>query len=105
MVPTRILYSIQSRERARENLGQRTIALQHGTGDALTESRERSEMEAVLEKTLDPTAGSPATEIFVAGIINLFVDDLCGKDGNEMEQHVLTRLRRFSSWFRRFGMI
>ena len=47
MVPTRadrccyVLYSTQSRERAWEHWGQRTIAQQHGTGDALTESRER----------------------------------------------------------------
>ena len=67
MIPTladrccNVLYSIQSRERAWEHWGQRTIAQQHGTGDALTESRERSEMEAALKKTQDPTAGSPAT--------------------------------------------
>ena len=30
----------------------------------------------------------------VAGIINLFVDDLFGTGGNEMEQRVLTRLRQ-----------
>ena len=30
----------------------------------------------------------------MAGIINLFVDDLFGKGGNEMEQRVLTRLRK-----------
>ena len=54
MVPTRadrccyVLYSITSRERAWEYWGQRTIAQQHGTGDALTESRERSEMEAAF---------------------------------------------------------
>ena len=28
-----------------------------------------------------------------AGIVNLFVDDLFGTGGNEMEQRVLTRLR------------
>ena len=44
--------------------------------------------------TLDPIAGSPATGKFVAGITNLFVDDLFGTGGNEMEQRVLTRLRK-----------
>ena len=63
-----VLYSIQSRERAWEHWGQRTIA-QHGIGHALTESRQRSETE-------DPPAGSPATGKSVARIINLFVDGL-----------------------------
>ena len=31
----------------------------------------------------------------MAGIINLFVDDLFGTGGNEMEQRVLTRLRKY----------
>ena len=61
----------------------------------LTESRERSQMEAAFAKTLDPMAGSPATGKSVAGIINLFVDDLFGTGGNEMEQRVLTRLRTY----------
>ena len=58
-----------------------------------TESRERSEMEAAFEKNAGPIAGSPATRKSVAGIINLFVDDLFGTGGNEMEQRVLTRLK------------
>ena len=33
-------------------------------------------MEAALEKTLDPIAGSPARGKSVAGIINLFLPDL-----------------------------
>ena len=71
------------------------IAQQNDTKDAFTESRERPEVEAAFQKTLDPTAGSPATRKFVAGIINLFVDDLFGTGGNEMEQRVfLTRLRK-----------
>ena len=45
-------------------------------------------------KTLDPTAGSSATGNSVARIINLFVDDLCRTSGNEMEQRVVTRLRK-----------
>ena len=44
---------------------------------------------------LDPKAGSPATGKSVAGIINLFMDDLFGTSGNEMEQRVLTRLRKY----------
>ena len=41
---------------------------------------------------LDPIAGSPATRKTVAGIVNLFVDDLFGTSGTEMEQRVLARL-------------
>ena len=52
-------------------------------------------MEAAFEKTLDTIAGSPATGKSVAGIIDLFVDDLFGTGGNEMEQRVLTRLRKY----------
>ena len=33
---------------------------------------------------MDPIAGSPATGKTVAGIINLFVDDLFGTSGTEM---------------------
>ena len=43
---------------------------------------------------LDPIAGSSATGKSVAGIINLFVDDLFGTGGKDMEQRVLTRLRK-----------
>ena len=48
--------------------------------------------DAAFEKSLDPTAGSPASGKSVVGIINLFVDDLFGKGGTEMEQRVLARL-------------
>ena len=51
--------------------------------------------EVAFERTLDPTAGSPATRKSVAGIINLFVDDLFGTGGNEMEERVLTGLRKY----------
>ena len=47
-----------------------------------------------LKKTLDPTEGSPATGKSVAGIANLFVDNLFGTGENEMEQSVLARLRK-----------
>ena len=43
---------------------------------------------------LEPNAGSPATRKSVAGTIDLFVDDLVGTGGTEMEQHVLARLRK-----------
>ena len=43
---------------------------------------------------LDPIEASPATGRSVAGIINLFVDDLFGAGGTEMEQRVLARLRK-----------
>ena len=53
-------------------------------------------MDAAFEKKkLDTIAGSPATGKSVAVIINLFVDDLFGTGGNEMEQRVLTRLRKY----------
>ena len=54
-----VLYSIQSRERAWEHWGQGTIAQQHGTGDALTESRERAEMEAAFEKNAGSHSRKP----------------------------------------------
>ena len=100
MVPTRadrcchVLYFSQSRKQAWEHWVQGAIAQQNGTKDAFTDSREQSEMEAALEKTLDPIAGSPATGKSVARIINLFVDDLFRTGGNEMEQRVLTRVRK-----------
>ena len=97
MVPTRAdrccygLYALQSRKRAWEHWVQGAITQQNGTKDIFTESRERSEMEAAFEKTLDPIAGSPATGKSVARIINLFVDDLFRTSGNDMEQRFLTR--------------
>ena len=63
MVPTRadrlccLLSSTQSRERAWEPWRQKTIAQSHGTGNVLTESRERSK-NGCFEKMLDPIAGS-----------------------------------------------
>ena len=43
---------------------------------------------------LEPIEGSPDTGKSVAGIINLFVDDIFGTCGTEMEQRVLARLRK-----------
>ena len=43
---------------------------------------------------MDPFAGSPAAGKSVAGIINLFVDDLFGTSEIEMEHRVPSRLRK-----------
>ena len=51
-------------------------------------------MDAAIENTEDPIAGSPATGKSVEEIINAFVGGLFGTGGNEMAQHVLTRLRK-----------
>ena len=64
MIPTRadrcchVLYSIQSRERAREHWEPGAFAQQNGTKDAFTESREQSEMEAAFEKRWIPALGN-----------------------------------------------
>ena len=56
MIPTRadrcfhVLYSIQSRERAREHRGQSSVAQQNDSKYAITKSREQSEVEAAFEK-------------------------------------------------------
>ena len=103
MIPTRadrcccVLHSIQSRERARGHFGKGVVAQQNDTKSAFTKLRERSEMKATSEKKhWIPTAGSPATGKSVPGIIYLFVDDLFGTGGNEIQQRVLTRLRNIS---------
>ena len=54
----------------------------------------RTEADAVYEQMLDPIAGSPVTGKSVARILNLFVDDLFGTGGTDMEQRVLARLRK-----------
>ena len=111
MIPTRadrccfVLYSLQSRKQAWEPWIPEATAQQNGTIDAFTESREQSEMEAAFEKKLDPLTGSPTTEKSVARIIILFVDDLFGTGGNEMEQRVLTRLRKYFQLVQKIGMI
>ena len=103
-VPTRAdrccyeLYRTQSRERT---WNQNNSAHCHDTSNILTKPRVRTEADAAFEKMLDPIAGSPATGKSVAVIIHLFVDDLFGTGGNEMEQRVLTRFRKNPCWFRR----
>ena len=64
------------------------------TQDISLESCVRSKGDAAFERMLDPIEGSPATGKSVAGIINLFVDDLFGTGGTEMEQRVLARLKK-----------
>ena len=66
----------------------------YGTNDISLESRVRSQGDAAFERMLDPIEGSPATGKSVAGIINLFVDDLFGTGGTEMEQRVPARLKK-----------
>ena len=47
-----------------------------------------------LDKMLDPVAGSPVTGKSVARILNLFVDDLFGTGGTQMEQRVPASVRK-----------
>ena len=66
----------------------------HDTGNISNKSRVRTEVDATCEKMLDPIAGSPATGKSVTRLVDLFVDDLFGTGGTEMEQRVLARLRK-----------
>ena len=45
-----------------------------------------------MRKCWIPIAGSPATGKSVVGIVNLFVDDLFGTGGTDMEHRVPSRL-------------
>ena len=98
MFPTRadrccyVLYSTQSRERTWKQFNSTQW---HDTSNISVKPRVTKEADATYEKMLDPTAGSPATRKTVARIINLFVDDLFGKGGTEMEQRVPARLRKY----------
>ena len=82
MVPTRadrccyVLYSTQSRERTRN------------------QNKSTNCHDAAFEKMLHPIARTPAAGKSVVGIIDLFVDDLFGTGGTEMEQRVPARLRK-----------
>ena len=97
MVPTRadrccyVLYSIQSRERT---WNQNNSTQWRDTSNISTKPRVRTEADAAFEKMLDPIEGRAATGKSVAGIINLFVYDLFGTAGTELEQRVLSRLRK-----------
>ena len=78
----------------------------NGTNDISLVSRARSHSHAAFEKMLDPIAGSPATSKFVAGIKNLFADDLFGTGGTVMEQRALARLlERISKLVQKTGMM
>ena len=64
------------------------------TIDISLKSRARSGGDAAFERMLDPIEGRPATDKSVARIINLFVEDLFGTGGTDMEQRVLARLKK-----------
>ena len=66
----------------------------HDTGNISNKPRVRTEVDATYEKMLDTIAGSPATGKSVTRIMNLFVDDLFGTGGTEMEHRVLARLSK-----------
>ena len=97
MVPTRadrychVLYSDPT---CKQNWNKTCPFQGHGKNDISHESRARSKGDPAFEKMLDPIEGTLATGKSVAGIINLFADDLIGTGGTEMEQRVLTRLRK-----------
>ena len=81
-------------------------AVHSGTGLMTSfETRVRSKEDAAFEKMLDPIEGSPATGKSIAEIINLYVDDLIGTGGTEMEQRVLTRLRKISKLVQKIGIM
>ena len=50
-------------------------------------------------------ARSPATRKSAAGFINLFVDDLFGTGGNEVEQRILPDFDKISKLFEKIGMM
>ena len=92
MIPTRadrcccVLYSTQT---CKPNWNKRCSKQVDSTIDISLKSRARSEGDASFERMLDPVEGSPATDTSVARIIKIFVDDLFGTRGTEMEQRVL----------------
>ena len=80
-----MLNSTQSRERTwKEN----NSTQWHDTSNILVKPRVRTEAGAAFEQMLDPIGGSPATGKSVAGITSLFLDNLFGTGGTEMEQRV-----------------
>ena len=97
MVPTRadrccyVLYSTQT---CKPNWNKKCFTQVNGTDDISLESCVRSQGDAAFETMLDPIEGSPATDKSVAGIIHLFVEDLFGTGGTEMEHRVLARAKK-----------
>ena len=65
----------------------------------------RTEVDAAYDKMLDPIAGSQLQRKSVAGIVNLFVDDLFGTSGTEMEQRVPGLTEKTSKLSRKTGMM
>ena len=95
MVPTRAdrcCYVLYQYSHVSEPGNKNNTTQWHDTDNISNTSRVRTEVDATNKKMLDPIAGSPATRKTVAGIVNLFVDDLFGTGGTEMEQSVLARL-------------
>ena len=70
------------------------ILQRHDTSNISVKPRVTTEVDDAFEKMLNPIAGSPATGKSVAGIINLFADDLFGTGGTEMEHRVQARLSK-----------
>ena len=97
MIPTRpdrcccVLYSTQT---SKPNWNKRCSTHLKSTIDISLKSRARFEGDAAFEIMLDPIEGSPATDKSVAGIIYLFVGDLFGTGGTEMEQRVVARSKK-----------
>ena len=102
----RCCYVLYSNQTCKQNWNKTCSTQGHGTNDISLESRARSEGDAAFEKMLDPIEGSPATGNSVAGIVKLFVDDLFGTGGTEMEQRVLAGLqKRISKLVQKTGMM
>ena len=92
MIPMRAdrcCYVLYSTPTCKPNWSQRCSRQVNSTIDISLKSRARSKRGAAFDRMLHPIGGSPATDKSVAGIINLFVDDLFGTSGTEMEQRVL----------------
>ena len=97
MVPTRAdrcCCVLQSTQTCKPTWNKRCSTQVNSTIRISIKSRARSEGDAAFERMLDPIEGSPATDKSVARIINLFVDDLFGTSGTDMDQRVLARLKK-----------
>ena len=89
MLPCLVLNQV-----ARADLGPKEVHTVEDLGNISMNPRVRTEVHAVYEKMLNPITESPATGKSVTGIDNLFVDDLFGTVGTEMEQRVLIRFKK-----------
>ena len=91
MDPTRAdrcCYVLCSTPMCKPNLNTKCSAQEYGANDIILESCVRSQGDAAFENMLDPIERSRASGKSVAGIIILFVDDLLGTGGTEIEQRV-----------------